>query len=86
MITVSITSEQFKNAEEIFKITDKLKQYVSDKVIGSSDPLTGEEIRLIYEDNPDIITMQIYRRNRWIMECTYSRTGVISSFRPVSKL
>ena len=82
MANIKITKEQLHNARELFKLTDRLRKYLSDSILCSEDPDTGEEIKL-YFDGPDDIRMEVYRRNRWIMECNYHRTGEISEFRPL---
>lgn len=84
MANIKVTKEQLKNARELFRLTDRLRKYLSDSVLCSEDPDTGEEIKLYFE-NQDIIRMEVYRRNRWVMECTYSRTGKISEFKPTKQ-
>ena len=83
-MTVKITKDQFQNSKELFKLTDRLRRYISDKTIESEDPDTGEKIELHFDDN-DTTRVDVYRRNRWIMECKYYRNGTISDFQPVSK-
>lgn len=85
MLTISITKEHMNTAWYLFELTDKMRMYVSDPVIGSHDPTTGEDIRLIFGSDNDEIKMQILRRNGYIVEATYKRTGEITEFQPVGK-
>ena len=83
-MTVKITKDQFKNSNELFKLTDRLRKYISDKTIESEDPDTGEKIELHFDDN-DTTRVNVYRRNKWIMECIYYRNGTMSEFKPISR-
>ena len=85
MLTISLTHEQMKDATKLFEVTDKLRKYISDPVIGSVDPDTDEEIKLLFSADPDRITMQIYRRNKWIMAGDYKRNGEITEFKPIGQ-
>lgn len=82
MANIKILKEQLNDSREIFKLTDRLRKYISDPVLNSEDPDTGEEIKLYLEDE-NTIRMEVYRRNRWVMECTYNRGQPVSKFRPV---
>lgn len=82
MANIKILKEQLNDSREIFKLTDRLRKYISDPVLNSEDPDTGEEIKLYIEDE-NTIRMEVYRRNRWVMECTYNRDQPVSEFRPV---
>lgn len=84
MMNIKLTKAQLSNARELFAMTDRVRKYISDSVVASEDPDTGEAIQLYFEGN-DNIRMEVYRRNRWIMECTYSRTGDISEFKPTKR-
>ena len=84
MANIKILKEQLNDSKEIFKLTDRLRKYISDPVLNSEDPDTGEEIKLYLEDE-NTIRMEVYRRNRWVMECTYNRDGSISEFKPVKR-
>lgn len=82
MANVKILKEQLTDAKELFAFTDKLRKYLSDSVLCSEDPDTGEELKLYFEDD-DTLKLEVYRRNRWVVECIYSRNGDISEFKPV---
>ena len=82
MTNIKLLKEQLSSSSELFKLTDRLRKYISDPVLGAEDPDTGDDIKLFLEDD-NTIRMEVYRRNRWIMECTYDRNGSISEFKPV---
>lgn len=84
MFNVTITDEQLRSSKALFALVDNLRKYASDSVLSSKYPGTEEDVRL-YWSNDDIITLQIYRTNRWIMECDYHRNGMISTFKPAGR-
>lgn len=84
MANIRLEREQLTDAYKLFSLTDKLRKYLSDSVLCSEDPDTGEELKLYFEDT-NTLRLEVYRNNRWVVECTYTRDGTISEFRPVRR-
>lgn len=84
MANIKISKEQLHNARELFRLTDGLRKYLSDSAIDSEDPDTGEEIKLYFDDE-NTIRLDVYRRNHYILERVYKRTGEMSDFAVADK-
>ena len=84
MANIKLLKKQMANSRELFKVTDRLRKYLSGSELNSEDPDTGEEIK-IYFDDPNTIRLNVYRRNHYVLERIYKRTGEMSDFTVTAK-